>query len=217
MTASKFIAKILFAYAGLTLPLIAASAPNFPAGAEAREATIKAKLSANAQAWLKQEATKEVKSHTVSQSTATQAASAGASSGSLQNVPIEDLAFIVLMNAARSADDDLRDQINAAKQINDQKKKQRENAGKQSDGKPSRSNTPKVELPRQVRTPPRNSRLSDYLASQQLPADSLSELGEEQQLKLQQTMEAKEKAEQAISDMMKKFSETQSSIISNMK
>ena len=47
--------------------------------------------------------------------------------------------------------------------------------------------------------------------------DSLSELGEQQQLKMQMIMDRMTKADQAASNAMKKFSEMAGNIIGNMK
>lgn len=47
--------------------------------------------------------------------------------------------------------------------------------------------------------------------------DNLSDMGQQQQLRLQQTMDQKEKADQTLSNIMKKKSDTDSSVIQNMK
>jgi hypothetical protein len=47
--------------------------------------------------------------------------------------------------------------------------------------------------------------------------DSLSEMGEEQQLKMQMVMDRMTKADSAASNVLKKFSEISSQIIANMK
>ncbi|MDE2421087.1 MAG: hypothetical protein KGO49_07915 [Gammaproteobacteria bacterium] len=55
------------------------------------------------------------------------------------------------------------------------------------------------------------------VSSRKLPKDQLSELGSEDQLKLQQEMDRQNKIKQGMSNMMKKESDTSSSLIGNLK
>ncbi len=53
--------------------------------------------------------------------------------------------------------------------------------------------------------------------SRKLPKDQLAELGVEDQLKLQQQMDRRSKMQQSMSNMMKKESDTSSSVSGNLK
>ena len=53
--------------------------------------------------------------------------------------------------------------------------------------------------------------------SRKLPKDQLAELGAEDQLKLQQQMDRRSKMQQSMSNIMKKESDTSSSVSGNLK
>jgi len=157
---------------------------------------------------------------------------------------IEALVFLVLMEAAKSAQEDLRAIMASVKAINDAKatyremieKVQAEIAARGGKKKTSRSKS-KPPRPRPLKTPvlgveywpapkvpdlgPLGSmsvaELDAKLAQLTDARDSLAEMGEEQQLRLQMYMDRRQKLFQMLSNIMKKLSDTSGTIIGNLK
>ena len=102
---------------------------------------------------------------------------------------IEELAFLVLMEAAKSADDDLRNVMDEV---------QAENAAKQSQ---------------------RSSLQSARAAALSLEDEknSLGDLSEQQSLRLQMAIDRRAKYIETISDILKEIGDTDQSIIKNLK
>jgi hypothetical protein len=63
----------------------------------------------------------------------------------------------------------------------------------------------------------RSAALDAYLESERIDKDSLSDLSEQQQLRLQQHAERRSKALALVSSLMKKTAETQQGVVKNMK
>jgi len=105
-----------------------------PAGAEARQARLLAKFGPQTRAWINQEARREVTSGIVSESAATGAARNDlAQLGGMNNGDISALAFLVLMDAARQSDQDLKDAMAGSQQTDNQKKALRAQASQSKD------------------------------------------------------------------------------------
>lgn len=102
--------------------------------------------------------------------------------------------FLVLMEAAKSAQEDLAAILEQLKQIN----RQREALRRVADGIHGR-----------------HADLVRDLVDRQL--DSLSEMGEMESLRLQMTMERLSKLASTLSNLLKKSSDTAAGIIANMK
>jgi putative addiction module CopG family antidote len=173
--------------------------------------------------------------------------------GSMDGSDIMAMAFIVMMEATKSAQEDLRTIMAGVKAINAAKSAQRdliskighdiaENAG-QRNGKPSLKFTsrgvgsedgyhrmpmahPDPESPgglRRVRTNMHKGRIKDVCVlcairdelKNQL--DSMSEMGEMESLRLQMAMDRLSKLMSIASNILKKISDTQGSIITNLK
>lgn len=98
--------------------------------------------------------------------------------GNLSNEDIEALAFLVMMQAAKDAQSDLKNIMDGVKKTNQQKQSQR---------------------------------------AAQNQKDALSEMGEEDSLRLQMAMDRLSKMMATLSNIMKKLAQTQDSIIQNMK
>jgi hypothetical protein len=160
-----------------------AAEPQIPAEAKAREARLLAKASPAVKTWVREEAQRVRKAGDVNESAVQ--ASVRARFGSVGGVGDGDImaiAFLVMMEAAKSAREDLKSIMAETKRLNEAKAQQRAVLDKQKDQR-----------------------------------DSLSEQGKEQQLKMQQVMDRMTKADSAASNTLKKFQETASSIIGNMK
>ena len=169
--------------------------------------------------------------------------------GSLGNGDIEALVLLVMMQASKSAEEDLKAIMAKVKATNEQKKALRDAMTKLNENRQAvtrvqadsfklllqnrpviqKTNTTTVQP---VRTVPRDTiRTGKLLTSEKVTMqeaddlkiklqtnhDSLSELSEEQQLKMQMVMDRMTKANSAASNMMKKFSDAAASIIQNLK
>jgi hypothetical protein len=159
--------------------------------------------------------------------------------GKLNNGDIEAIAFLVLMQAAKSAQEDLKAIMAKVKSINKQKQELRDMQAKlkqqeamtaiQLDSfKLLSSKTAaiqkgqdpdKLKLARSAssRRKPSKAQMDTKVEKVKNDLDSMSEMGEELQLKTQMTMEAQSKMISTISNLLKKISDTQNSIIQNLK
>lgn len=150
--------------------------------------------------------------------------------GSMNGQDIEALAFLVLMQAAKSAQEDLKGIMAKVKSINEQKKKMRDALAKLNEKnavisrmqldsfKRLLTKQPSVTTVQPVRTNPvTNAEIADLKNKMKNDQDSLSEMGEMHQLRMQMIMDRMAKADNAISNIMKKFSDTAGSIIQNLK
>jgi hypothetical protein len=110
----------------------------------------------------------------------------GVTGGLAAGADIEELAFVVLMQATQDQDNDLQQIMAQTKAINNSKAAQR----------------------------------SQMQAQQQAAADkkdSLSDMSQMEQMKLQMAMDRRAKMIETLSNLMKKMSDTDNSIIKNMK
>lgn len=163
---------------------------------------------------------------------------------------IEELAFLVLMEAAKDSEEDLRQIMAHVKAINNAKASQRESmqklqevesgirgaAAKSGNASKSPCTIPDcrslVELSARLsQSTARGNRALQYNAPAQMTyaqalqlaekmkqdLDSMSDLSQVDQMKLQQAMDRRSKMEEMISNLLKKISDTQSSIIGNLK
>jgi hypothetical protein len=116
---------------------------------------------------------------------------------------IEELVFVVMAEAANDSESDLKSIMDGVQAINKQKDAQR-----------SQMNT----INRNIAAP---SAPPHGIGAAPTPTatakDSLNELGEEQQLRLQMAMDRRTKFMEALSNIEKKIADTDSSIIGNLK
>jgi hypothetical protein len=85
--------------------VLAEAAPNFPAGAEAKERDLLARLDSNSQSWVKEQARTMVSSGRISEDRARSLAQ-GARMAS--GADVNAMSFLLLMQASRDADGDLQ-------------------------------------------------------------------------------------------------------------
>ncbi len=158
----------------------------------------------------------------------------------LSNNDIEAMTFFILMQASKSAQEDLKAIMNSVKAINKQKQELRDMQSILKEKQQSvtsvqldsfnllrsktiaiqkSQNPDTVKLVRSNSVVQKTSKAELGLMKKQIKddLDSLSEIGEQQQLKMQIYMERQNKANTAASNTMKKFSETQDEIIGNFK
>lgn len=205
----------------LALSAITASAAvtTVPAGAEAREARLLGKLSPQARDWIKQEARHEAASNTVSQAAASRAATAAAPGLNLAGMSVEDLVMLLMMEISRDAEQDMKQTLAAMDQARARKQAMRDANDKQKSAKAAMNVQLRHDVaasqPRQRVA--RSAELDAYLAREKASKDSLSEMSEEEQLKLQMAMDRRSKALETISNLMKKASDTQQGVVKNIK
>jgi hypothetical protein len=127
---------------------------------------------------------------------------------SLGSADIEALAFLVMMEAAKSADEDLKTIMAQVKAINAAKSCMRSFV----DRAKARPCIDAIAPP-----PPMTQAELDALLATMRDQDSLDSMGEMTSLRLQMAMDRKSKFMSTLSNILKKISDTASSIISNMK
>ena len=122
---------------------------------------------------------------------------------------IEALTFIVMMNAAKDADDDLAEIMARTKAINQAKQCVRDFKKRSELDHCLRAIQP---------TPPLSAAALDALIdSIKNKLDSLSEMGETESLRLQMAMDRLSKMMSTLSNILKKISDTDSGVVANMK
>jgi hypothetical protein len=157
----------------------------------------------------------------------------------LGSADIEALAFLVLMEASKSAQEDLKAIMESVQAINKQKEELRHagNEARLAHSGVQKSDTPctspdcralaeririlAAQLPGKARfTVPPIATLGDLAAVEaklKNSLDSLSELGETESLRLKMAMERRSKMMETLSNILKKMSESSDSIIANLK
>lgn len=162
--------------------------------------------------------------------------------GALNNLndgDISALSFLVMMEASKSAQEDLKAIMAGVKSINEQKQKQRAMLSKMQQQRTMTSAEVdsfkllrSITMAFQKRQNPETVKLKssgvvrqqiskpdiDVMAGQmKSDLDAMSEMGEIQQLKLQSFMDRQNKLVSTLSNILKKISQTQESIIQNLK
>ncbi|WP_199553601.1 hypothetical protein [Sandaracinobacteroides hominis] len=130
--------------------------------------------------------------------------------GSMPDGDIEALAFLVLMQASKSAQEDLKAIMAGVKAINARKAKLRELLGeKQQEGARLDPDAyARAVLTMQV----------DLMVDEiRRDLDSMSEMGEMESLRLQMAMDRMSKMMSTLSNLLKKLADTQQSIVQNLK
>lgn len=151
--------------------------------------------------------------------------------GSLNGQDIEALCFLVLMQASKSAQEDLKAIMAKVKSINEQKEKLRtaEAVLNEKNQTITRAQLDSFKLilnlqpgVQRVKTVPANrlvskteiNEMKDKMKDQK---DSISEMGEMESLRLQMAMDRMSKMMSTLSNLLKKISDTAQSITQNLK
>lgn len=159
--------------------------------------------------------------------------------GDLNSVDIEAMCFLVLMQAAKSAQEDLKAIMAGVKAINEQKKEQRELLAKMQRQQSMTSvqldsfnflrrktiaiqkhqNLDSMKFIRSGVVKKQLSKTDISAMKEQIKndIDSMSEMGEMESLRLQMYMDRRSKMMETLSNIMKKISDTQDDIIKNLK
>lgn len=136
--------------------------------------------------------------------------------GNLNGADIEALAFIVLMDAAQSAQQDLATVMNSVQEINKQKEALRQDLSKTNQLKPGVSKVRAQTLVTSFTMPPPLAP-NATAAQKQQRLDMLGDLEQELQLRIQMLTDRKQKAEEMASNIAKQMHDTTSSVLKNLK
>ena len=151
--------------------------------------------------------------------------------GNISGADIEAIAFLVLMQASKSAQEDLKAIMAQVKSINNQKSKIREALAALDDKNRSITRVRLDSFKLLLKTQPNVKRTNNIPSTREISQveidnmrtgliesrDSLSGIGEERQLRLQILMDRRSKLLTTLSNLMKKISQTQDNIIANLK
>ena len=251
LTAALIICFSLSAFSQMR-PQITSVRPMAPA-LTSRHAQLKARLQPSVQSWVAQQAHSEAQKsapdiNTLSADVGSRfgACKGGEKAGSpcLQEGDTWSMVFVVLMEAAKEAQAELKAAMDDAKNSKDKKQKMRDQFKRlQSDlNRPVIDRTAKGEKP----CPPQTCKPMADLAAQvakmsnrpsrynfdgqgsladakaaldalKSDLDSMSEMGEAEQLRLQMAQDRMAKIEETLSNVLKKMSQTSDSILSNLK
>jgi hypothetical protein len=125
----------------------------------------------------------------------------------MADADIGAIAFIVMMEASKAAQDDLKAIMAKVKAINSQKKKLREVLKDRQVGNMDYDATFQLMA----------SALESQIDQIKSDIDSMSEMGEMESLRLQMAMDRMSKMMSTLSNLLKKISDTASSITQNLK
>lgn len=182
-----------------------------PPGAEATEARLLMKVGPQTRALIRREAAKQRGRQTFDESLTADLKRIG----NLNDSDVEALTLLVMMEAARAQQEDLKAIIDGVKQINDAKELARRTVTK---GAPTVAR-PRATISRAaISLVPRSKQdLDAQINRAKNDLDSLSELGEMESLRLQMAMDRQSKTISTLSNIMKKVSDTNATIMQNLK
>ncbi|MEO7924564.1 MAG: hypothetical protein ABIR30_12860 [Chitinophagaceae bacterium] len=180
--------------------------------------------------WVKSSAKLVVKDN-LSESDVRNMASEYGSMGSLGAMDIEALVSLIMMQLAKDAQDDLKAFMEQMKKNYEQKKKLSDILARIKNERNQtllraqldsyylliRKQPSGVPINGESTKPVTKEEIDELIRKMNEEKISLSEMGEELQLKIQLYMDRMTKADEAASNALKKFSETANSIIQNLK
>jgi hypothetical protein len=158
--------------------------------------------------------------------------------GNISGADIEAICFLVLMQAAKSAQEDLKAIMDKVKAINEQKAKLRDalQRAKSAQGKAglhldslkflsartaafmAYTNVEAVKFQKsRITIKPNQTDLDNQIDQIKNDIDSMSEMGEMESLRLQMAMDRMSKMMSTLSNLLKKISDTAQSITQNLK
>jgi hypothetical protein len=129
----------------------------------------------------------------------------------IENGDIEALAFLVLMQAAKSAQDDLKAIMEGVKEVNRAKAAMRDEL--QQRKRTALDFDAILQLMLVVYAKQHEEEAEELLSS----VDSMSEMGEMESLRMQMAMDRMSKMMSTLSNLLKKMSDTNSQIVQNLK
>jgi hypothetical protein len=213
----------------LFVPLISSAQRTDTAGSAVLFQKFMSQINPRHVSWVKSSA-KTVNEKKMSEEEVKNMSSQYAVLGSLNGGDIEALAFLVLMQAAKSSQEDLKAIMAKVKSINEQKKKMREAMAKMNEPNPAISRIQldsftllltkrtTVTKTQTERTKPVTKTDIDAVKDRMKnDLDSMNEMGEMESLRLQMAMDRMSKMMSTLSNLLKKISDTSNSIVQNLK
>jgi hypothetical protein len=202
----------LLVMAGLLVVASSAGAQSvLPIAAELREAKLMQQIGPQTRAWIAQEAAREAQMQELTEVAALSAVRAKAPTlGKLSGGDIDELVALVMMQAARDADEDLKTMLDDLQKIN-----KAQAALGQSRATANASRRLVAQQPIQPRPLPRaefDSRLAVLLNDK----DGLEEMSGTEQLRLQMVTERRSRVMETLANLMKKLAETSASLSQNL-
>ena len=146
-----------------------------------------------------------------------EASNASSVLGNMAEGDIEAMAFLVLMQASKTANDDLKNIMAEVKTVNNAKANQRQQIKNNPSTKDNiilKARDGNVVVKKDTL---KRASLNPNLKLQPSKKDDLNEMGEEQQLRMQMAMDRRSKMMEAISNLLKKIADTEDQIIQNIK
>jgi hypothetical protein len=227
------------------LPILASGqaqkAPVFPAGAETFFNTVMGGINTKHVQWIKSTA-RQVNEKKMTDEQVKIEATNWAVLGNINEADIEALCFLVLMQAAKSAQGDLKAIMDGVKALNNAKAKQREVLGelqKLTSKAANRKKSDPVWAPADLEIkkkaldslfkaahftptharliPGTKGGLDEMVEKMKADLDSMSEMGEMESLRLQMAMDRMSKMMSTLSNLLKKISDTANQITQNLK
>jgi len=185
------------------------------AAAIAKTNALMARASPPARAWVREEAQRQQARGEPSGS-AVAAAARERFGSSLSDMDIDQIVQMVMMEISREAERELHDELVQMQANLREKRAQREEAQKMREIQAAtRASTHAEFKPAQPRVA--RADLAAYVARSSDGRDNLDDMSEEQQLKMEMVMDRMQKALVAMSNLAKKESDTEKSIIGNLK
>jgi hypothetical protein len=201
----------------------------FPPGAEATAERLMPRVGPRTLVWIRQEAAREAANDTASEATAVRAVNSNRALGNLSDSDVTAIVFLVMMEAAKSAREDLKAIMAGVKQIDDAKAALRQPAQRAT----AAASTPRIAAPPATTALQRPVASAHRAAVQPRPMpkpvfdaqlerakndlDSLSEMRETESLRLQLAVDRQAKMMSTLSNLLKKMSESSSTITQNLK
>lgn len=232
--------KILF-FLLMALPVVASSQEKIPTPspeAEALFTKVMAQANPKHVQWIKSTAT-ETNAKKLSDQEVAGKAKSYAALNKLAGDDIEAIAFLILMQASKSAQEDLKAIMSKVKSINKNKEALRQMMTVVQEKKAMSSlqldsfklisnrtialkQNKNPEMVKFVRSTPATKPISKAELDSQVEKakkdlDSMSEMGEMESLRLQMAMDRMSKMMSTLSNLLKKISDTQNSIVQNLK
>jgi hypothetical protein len=138
--------------------------------------------------------------------------------GNLNGADIEALAFIVLMEAAQSAQEDLQSIMDHVKAINNAKQELRNDLASAHQQAPTPTiHKVQAQLTSTSFTMPPPLPPNATIAQKQHRLDDLNELGNEEELKIQKVTSQMQTAQQMASNIVKRLNDSTSSVLKNLR
>jgi len=191
-----------------------AAAVDIPADSERLNARLSARIQPSVRSWITLEANKLRGQSVVDENRLRADIAARFKGQNLGSNDIDAIAFLVIMQATRDADSDLKATMEKVKATNESKRKTQEFAAPlKSAQTPARQGSPAMMKggpagPVKAGTAPENT-------AQNL--DSMNEMSEMNSLRMQMMMDRRSKFISTLSNIMKKITTTQETLVQNLK